>query len=234
MRATWIIIGIIGAERLTLALYSRLMRRRFLARLGSISDLVSPAACPGKLAPVFRFKNRIGQLLFGYAWYASKRDCRVPTQFLRKLIFRHIYGVNMAPGSAIYNASEIICPWNIELGKNSILGIGNIIDARGGLRIGDNVNLGHRVCIWTEQHLVNDTDFKSAVAPVTIGDRAWVSSNTTVLPGVCVGSGAVISAGAVLVKDADPFGIYSGNPAKRIGTRSFELRYELGHALPFN
>jgi acetyltransferase-like isoleucine patch superfamily enzyme len=54
------------------------------------------------------------------------------------------------------------------------------------------------------------------------------------LPGVTIGEGAVVAAGAVVTKDADPYGIYGGVPAKKIGERSKDLVYELdGKPLPF-
>ena len=99
------------------------------------------------------------------------------------------------------------------------------MDARGGLEIGRDVNLSSEVRIWTGQHNMQDAFFSYESAKVTIGDRSWISSNTIILPGVAIGEGAVICAGAVVTKNCGKYGIYAGVPAKRIGTRNQELKY---------
>lgn len=60
---------------------------------------------------------------------------------------------------------------------------------------------------------------------VTIGNRAWIGSNVTVLPGVSIGEGAVCCANCVVTKDVSPYSIVAGIPAKKIGERTRDLRY---------
>ncbi|MCR4913326.1 MAG: acyltransferase [Lactobacillus sp.] len=52
--------------------------------------------------------------------------------------------------------------------------------------------------------------------PVKIDDGCWIGANVTILPGVHIGKGCVIGAGAVVNKDCEPNGVYVGVPAKRI------------------
>ena len=89
------------------------------------------------------------------------------------------------------------------------------------------------VWIWTMQHKVNDPDFGGESAPVIIGDYAWISCRTVLLPGVRVGEGAVVAAGAVVTKDVEPYAIVGGVPAKKIGERSQGLRYRLNSGMLF-
>jgi putative colanic acid biosynthesis acetyltransferase WcaF len=56
-------------------------------------------------------------------------------------------------------------------------------------------------------------------APIVIEPGAWVGAFAKVGPGVTVGAQAVLSLGSVLAEDAEPNGIYCGNPAERVGTR---------------
>ena len=64
---------------------------------------------------------------------------------------------------------------------------------------------------------------------MSIGDRAWLSFRATILPGVSVGEGAVVAAGAVVTSDVPPYAIVAGVPARVVGERSpRELSYELG------
>ncbi|MBR1693355.1 MAG: acyltransferase [Lachnospiraceae bacterium] len=136
----------------------------------------------------------------------------------------------------IYGDCWFRAPWNITIGRGTVVGDGCKLDGRNGLVIGENVNMSTAVFIYTEQHDVNDPYFESGRSggKVVIGNRAWLSSRTTVLPKVCVGEGAVLASGALASKDLEAFGIYGGVPAKKIGQRSRDLRYEFdGSALPF-
>jgi len=101
------------------------------------------------------------------------------------------------------------------------------MDGRRGIILGRNVNISSGAWIWTLQHDMHDPDFKVVGGPVKIGDRAWICSRSMILPGVEVGEGAVVSAGAVVTKSVDPYAIVAGVPAKKIGDRKRNLRYEL-------
>ena len=54
---------------------------------------------------------------------------------------------------------------------------------------------------------------------LTIGDDVWIASNAAVLPGVTVAKGCVIGAGTVVTKSTEPYSVYLGSPARRIGER---------------
>lgn len=56
----------------------------------------------------------------------------------------------------------------------------------------------------------------------TIGNDAWIGDEVTILGGVSIADGTVIGAGAVVTKDTEPYGIYVGVPAKKIGSRFTE------------
>lgn len=60
-----------------------------------------------------------------------------------------------------------------------------------------------------------------------ISDRAWIAYRAIILPGVTIGEGAVVGAGAVVMKDVEPYTIVGGNPAKVIKKRSLDLDYTL-------
>lgn len=107
----------------------------------------------------------------------------------------------------------------------AIVGDKCILDARNGIHIGKNVNMSTGVWIWTMQHDVNSENFASEGAPVSIGDRAWVSCRTVILPGVNIAEGSVVAAGAVCTKDTAPYKIYGGVPCKQIGDRNINLNY---------
>lgn len=151
-----------------------------------------------------------------------------PSHAIRGILYRNIFCVDMDKSSVLYYGAEIRAPWNLHIGKGTIIGDKAILDARSGIFIGDNVNFSTGVWIWTLQHNVQAPDFSSSGEgkPVRICDRAWLSCRTVVLPGVTVAEGAVAAAGAVLTKDCTPFSVWGGVPAKYIGERNKNLTYE--------
>ncbi|MBN2145988.1 MAG: acyltransferase [Anaerolineales bacterium] len=121
----------------------------------------------------------------------------------------------------------------MHIGKNTSIGHHAILDGRNGLTIGENVNLSTGVWIWTLQHDPQSPDFATQGGPVVIEDYAWVSCRAIILPGVKVGRGAVVAAGAVVTKDVPSYAIVGGVPAKVISQRTQDLRYQLSWYQPF-
>lgn len=109
------------------------------------------------------------------------------------------------------------CGKNITVGKNVFINMGCRFQDQGGIRIGDDVLIGHNVVLTTLNH---DFDpYKRAdlhPAPIVIGDRVWIGASVTVVPGVTIGENAVIAAGAVVTKDVPANTIVGGVPAKVI------------------
>ena len=96
---------------------------------------------------------------------------------------------------------------------------------RGGIDIGNDVFIGPKVNLITINHDVNP-DNRSATYGhrITIEDKVWIGINTTILPGVRIGYGAIIGAGSVVTKDVEPMTVVAGNPARLI--RKIEVNGE--------
>ncbi|WP_154402468.1 acyltransferase [Mucilaginibacter endophyticus] len=133
--------------------------------------------------------------------------------------------------TGIYRGFEVRRPRFLTIGNSSVIGHGALLDARCGLTIGDNVNLSNEVMIWTLHHDYNDSGFGQTGAPVSIGNYAWICSRAIILPGVTIGEGAVVAAGAVVTRDVAPYTVVGGVPAKAIANRNRNLNYDLGDAI---
>lgn len=147
---------------------------------------------------------------------------------LRMFFYRHVYRISIGNKCVMYKNTEIRRPDRLELGAGTIIGDNAILDARAGLRIGNNVCLATNVSIWTYQHDYRDPEFRCTpdhYGPVIINDRVWIGPNTIILHDVTIGEGAVIAAGAVVTKDVPPYSLVGGVPAKIIGTRPHNLTY---------
>lgn len=111
---------------------------------------------------------------------------------------------------------------DISIGDYS--GIGVSASVRGPLIIGDNVMMGPDVVVITSSHNFDRTDIPmrlqgSTSKPVLIGDDVWIGQRVMIMPGVNIGNGAIIGAGAVVTKDVPPYTIVGGAPAKVIKSR---------------
>ena len=86
------------------------------------------------------------------------------------------------------------------------------------IRIGNNCLIGPDVGIYTAGHRLEPEGRTLDVygMPITIGNDVWIGGNSTILPGVTIGDGAVVAAGAVVTKDVEPNTIVGGVPAKLI------------------
>ena len=131
----------------------------------------------------------------------------------------------------LYRGFEVRAPWKLNIGNSTIIGHGALLDARMGLTIGNNVNLSNEVMIWTLHHDYNATDFAQIGKPVIIEDYVWLCSRAIILPGVTIGKGAVVAAGAVVSRDVEPYTVVAGIPAKSVAKRNQELNYDLGDAI---
>ena len=86
------------------------------------------------------------------------------------------------------------------------------------IQVHESVQIGARVCIndgvqiFTASHLVSSPEWQPITRPVIIEDFAWIASLAVILPGVRVGRGAVVGAGAVVTKDVPPGAVVIGNP----------------------
>ena len=89
----------------------------------------------------------------------------------------------------------------------------------GGITIEDDVLIGPKVNLITENHPVEPANRKVLVVkPIVIKRNAWISAGATILPGVTVGENAVVAAGAVVTKDVPANTVVGGIPAKVIKT----------------
>lgn len=184
---------------------------------------------PKEEAPVYKKSLRYYRDLLesGLKRYMSVKIGMWPSHKLRRFMYRHVFLMEMEEKVTLYGRNEIWDPHKITIGRGSIIGDRAFLDGRYGIHIGNDVNMGFDVMIFTNQHDVQSKTFATdgKNGPVIIGDRVWISARSVILPRVTIGEGAVIAAGSVVTKDVEPYAIYGGIPAKKIGTRNTDLTY---------
>ncbi len=172
------------------------------------------------------------ELVTGFLWWGVGF---MPFHTLRKFFYR-LSGMKIGKKSTIHMMARIYDPRHITIGQGTLIGEKTTLDGRkqlpnsqGGLKIGNNVDIASEVMIWTSQHDLTDPHMAAIEKKVTIGDAVFIGPRSIILPGVSIGDGAVIAAGAVVTKDVPPKTIVAGTPAQKIGERKIEnLSYKLG------
>ena len=107
------------------------------------------------------------------------------------------------------------CGKNIRIGKNVFINCCCHFQDQGGITIGDGTLIGSHVVLATINHGQNPAQRADNLpAPIRIGKNVWIGSQSTILPGVSIGDGSIVAAGAVVTKDVPPNVIVGGVPAR--------------------
>lgn len=137
-----------------------------------------------------------------------------------KNIILRVFGATIGMGVIIKPRVNIKHPWRLAIGDHSWIGENVWIDNLVNVTIGSNACVSQGACILTGNHDYKSSAFTLITKPVRIEDGAWVGARSVVCPGVIVGRCAVLTVGSILTRDAEPDGIYAGNPACKVKTRS--------------
>jgi putative colanic acid biosynthesis acetyltransferase WcaF len=146
----------------------------------------------------------------------------VVTSYALKRALLRLFGARVGDGVLIKPGVHVKYPWRLEIGDHAWIGERVWIDNFVLVRIGASACVSQGAYLCTGNHDWSDPAMRRFVAPVVVGDGAWVGAFARIAPGVSVGDEAVVGLGAVLVEDAEAHGIYAGNPA--VWTRERELR----------
>ena len=124
-------------------------------------------------------------------------------------------------GTRIDESTTIFPPFHtnfgrfIKLGKNVFINHACSFLDIGGITIEDDVQIGPRVNLTSENHPLDPADRKTVILqPILIKRNAWIGAGATILPGVTIGENAIVAAGAVVSRDVPPNTVVAGIPAK--------------------
>lgn len=119
----------------------------------------------------------------------------------RIFMLRNIFKFRVGKGVTVGKIGKIYDFSNVTIGDNTIIGDNIILDNRGKIEIGNCVNIGPNITIFTRGHAVNSPLFETKTRPVTIGNYSVFLSNNIILPGVSVGECSVVYPGETIKSD---------------------------------
>jgi|688.fasta_scaffold16654_3 acyl-[acyl carrier protein]--UDP-N-acetylglucosamine O-acyltransferase len=167
------------------------------------------------------------------AWYEQKFGCRIHTKAL--LLVQDTSRFALGEGVFIGANTVLLCmddPKGIKgsaklsIGNGTSIGEMNNIRAAGGeIIIGEKCILSQYITIVAANHLISkdqymiDQAWDTTKNKVAIHDDVWIGSHAQIMPGVTIGKGAIIAAGATVTKDVEPYAIMVGSPAKLLRYR---------------
>lgn len=185
----------------------------------------------------YLIKNRSKKKIFTIGWVKSwiKRFYRLPQLIIFEIKTKYLKFL----GASIGSRSIILCEIPKSNLKKLVVGDNCYIDKtvnlalHSSINISDSVVVNSSVSILTGSHDLTSPSWEKIDSPIHISSYCWIASRAIILPGVCLGKGAVVAAGAVVTKDVPEYSIVAGNPAKIIGKRVRSLDYSPNEFVSF-
>ena len=119
-------------------------------------------------------------------------------------------------GKTVLQSAIRFVDGNLKLGDRVYINRNCLIECCGSIEIGSDVHLAFGVSLITSTHQIGPNERRcgpTEVKPIRIGPGAWLGANCTILPGVTIGAGAIVAAGAVVTNDVPPDCLTAGVPA---------------------
>jgi putative colanic acid biosynthesis acetyltransferase WcaF len=162
-------------------------------------------------------------VLWDLTWLFLIRPSPQPLYGWRRFWWR-MFGARIGRNVLIRSTVRCNYPWKVSIGDHTWIGEEVWIYALDHIDIGAHVVISQQAYLCTGSHDISDPCFGLRTKPIAIHDNAWITLGALIMPGVTIGTGAVISARSILTHDAHSWTIYRGSPAVAIGTRSLTNR----------
>ena len=141
--------------------------------------------------------------------------------FRWRVMLLNLFGANLHPKARVYPKAKVWYPKNLTMGKNATLADHVICYSVEPITIGEGTTVSQYSYLCGATHNFDDPGFPLVPMPITIGRRVWIAADVFVSPGVTIGDGAVIGARSSVFRDAEPWHVHAGSPARKLRPRGF-------------
>ena len=162
--------------------------------------------------------NKLARSVWQVVWLLLYRPTPRLFHPWRCLLLR-LFGAKLGRAVHPYPSARIWAPWNLEMGDHACLSEGVDCYCVAPIRIGAHTTVSQYSFLCTASHDYTRADMPLVTAPITIGERAWITADVFVGPGVTIGDGAVVTARSSVFTDIPPWVVARGNPAVPVKAR---------------
>lgn len=174
----------------------------------------------------YLFKHRVKPKIFSFLWLKTWAKRIVNFKGLCKLMLNTFLlrrkGAEIGPISVVGKAEFNGKLSNLKIGNECFIGRDVRLELHENITLGNNVVVNDGCLLLTGSHDINCPNWSHVKAPIVIEDYAWIAMNSILLPGVTIGRGAVVGAGAVVTKSVPPYKVVAGNPARIVKERQLK------------
>nr|WP_081056063.1 putative colanic acid biosynthesis acetyltransferase [Burkholderia vietnamiensis] len=169
--------------------------------------------------PSFSFGDRVRRQVWNLTYAILFRPSPRPCHAWRALLLK-LFGAKLGRHVHVYPAARIWAPWNLEVGNHVGIADGVTVYNMEKIRIGDYCVISQGAHLCGGSHDYNSENFQLIAAPIILEASVWVCAEAFIAPDVKIARGAVIGARSVVTRSLpDPWTVYAGMPARKIGER---------------
>lgn len=150
----------------------------------------------------------------------------IPCWTIRKPLLM-LAGIKIGKGSRVLMGTQFQGAGKIRIGCHSYINSRCHLDGRGGLQIGNNVNISNYSKIITASHDMHSACFAYRTGEVVIKDYCWLGTGAVVLDRTVLEEGCVVSANSVIKGNTTRMGVYAGVPAELVKLRDLKGEYDV-------
>ena len=165
--------------------------------------------------------NKIGRTVWHVVWLLLFRPTPRLLHPWRCLLLR-LFGAKLGKAVHPYPSARVWAPWNLEMGDHACLSENVDCYCVDKVRIGAHSTVSQYSFLCTASHDYSELGFPLVRAPITIGERVWITADVFIGPGVTIGDGAVVTARSSVFGDVPPWVVARGNPAVPVKARRVE------------
>lgn len=166
------------------------------------------------------FKSKFARVLWNVVWLLLFRPTPRGNLFRSwRIALLKIFGANVKWSSNVLPSCRVWQPWRLTMGEYTCLSENVDCYSVDEIIIGDQTTVSQGAKLCTAGHDITSRIMELNTQPIVIRSNSWIAAWSIVLPGVTIGEGAVVAAGAVVTKDVEPWTVVGGNPAKVLKKR---------------